>query len=230
MRRFLLPRQALRSPPPQPADEFRASSFRGFFGLARRLTIDHLAHHRAFRSQLSVHRRFAFQLAEVAAPVEDLDFDAQLIAGHHGTPESRPIDGHKIEQLILAIRNIQQQQKTARLRHRLKNQDPRHDRLPGKMSLKVVLVDRDILDTDAALEAFHLENRVHHQKWIAMRQQFLNFHDVQYHSRSPSPQPPSAASGPTPANFQLYANPRPPRYALLRSSRSLQTAGVLSRR
>src|SRR5438445_13623967 len=83
------------------------------------------------------------------------------------------------------------------------------------MPLEVILVDRNIFYAHDALESFHLDNRVHHEKWIAMRQQFLNFHDVQYHSRSPSPRTPSAAPGPSSTNFQLYANPA------LRDTRSL---------
>ena len=93
-----------------------------------------------------------------------------MIAGHHGTPESRAVDGHKKEQLIVAIRNIQQQQKPTRLRHGLENKDARHDGLSRKMSLEVIFIYRNILDADDALEAFHLENCVHHEKWIAVRQ------------------------------------------------------------
>src|SRR4029077_16759210 len=60
------------------------------------------------------------------------------------------------------------------------------DRLARKMPLEVRLVDGDILHANDALQALHLEDGIHHQKGIAVRQNLLNFHDVQYHSRSPS--------------------------------------------
>src|SRR4029077_8693019 len=60
------------------------------------------------------------------------------------------------------------------------------DRLARKMPLEVRLVDGDILHANDALQALHLEDGVHHQKGVAVWQNLLNFHDVQYHSRSPS--------------------------------------------
>ena len=118
------------------ADEFPARSFLPASlpflrrGAASRSTILHISV--ASAAKLSVHRRLAFQLAEIAAPGEHLHFKPQLISRHHRTPESRAIHRHKKEQLVLAVRNFQQQQQSAGLRHRFDDQHAGHNRLPGK--------------------------------------------------------------------------------------------------
>src|SRR5258708_3934533 len=53
------------------------------------------------------------------------------------------------------------------------------------MSLKVRLVDADVFHPDDALQALDFEDGVHHQKRIAVRQNLLYSHDIQYHSHSP---------------------------------------------
>src|SRR5579863_106536 len=186
-----------RSARPMPARECeRRSCFRLFclwcfrfglrFGHGFGLAIDHLAHQRGFCAQIAVYRRSPFELREIAAaPIHDFYFELELISGNDWPPEPRVIHGNKVEELALALRNLQQQEQTARLRHRLDDQYTRHNRLAREVPLKKLLVDRHVLHADNALQALHLQNSIDHQKRIAMRQQFLNFVHVQNHPALP---------------------------------------------
>src|SRR5690606_37374635 len=49
-----------------------------------------------------------------------------------------------------------------------------HDRLAGEMSLEMRLVERDVLDADAAVVTVHLDDAVDEKKRIAMRQELQN--------------------------------------------------------
>src|SRR5581483_9266723 len=60
----------------------------------------------------------------------------------------------------------------AGLGHALDDQYPGKDRLIGKMTEELRLVDGDILDADGALVPDHFDDAVDHQKRIAVRQQF----------------------------------------------------------
>src|SRR5207244_11330403 len=122
-------------------DELPMHSLLRVFRFRRsRIAIHHLAHQRRLRGELSVHHRFAFEFAEITTPREDVHFNSQLFSWHHRTPESRAVYRDKEEQLVLAVRNLQQQQQTACLRHRFDDQHTRHDRLAGEMTLKVCFV------------------------------------------------------------------------------------------
>src|SRR5205814_1417619 len=62
--------------------------------------------------------------------------------------------------------------------HRLDDEHPGHDRMSRKMPLEERLVDRHVLDADDPLLPFHLDDPVHEQERIAMRQDVHDAADV----------------------------------------------------
>src|SRR6267154_2010449 len=122
-----------------------------------------------------------FQLAERRAVLEHRHFHAQLISRHDGPPKTRLVHSGKIQKFFFALRNFKQEQQAAGLRHAFDNQNPRHHRLSRKMSLKKALVDRNTFQADDPLQPLDFENSIHHQKRIAVRQNFLDTSAVKNH-------------------------------------------------
>src|SRR5690606_20489796 len=63
-------------------------------------------------------------------------------------------------------------ERTGGLRQALDDQHARHYREAGKVALEERLVDADGLDDDRALVAVHVDDAVHEQERVAVRQQF----------------------------------------------------------
>src|SRR5713101_5220489 len=188
-RRCARPAPAEPLPLPPPAHESQSCSWRGFLPAFELSPIQHLAHHRAFSRQHAVHASLTRHLAESSPPGNHRHFQAQLLSRHHRPPEPRVIHGHKIKQLLLPVRHLLQEQHASGLRQRLDDQDRGHDRLAGKMPLKIPFVDADVLDPHDPLSRLHLDDRVHHQEGRPVRQDLLYAVGVKYHSLSPPRRP-----------------------------------------
>ena len=63
---------------------------------------------------------------------------------------------------------------TACLREGFDDQDSGHDRVLGKMTLKKMLVDGDILDANSPLADFELDDAIDQQERKAVRKNFLD--------------------------------------------------------
>ena len=63
------------------------------------------------------------------------------------------------------------------LRHAFDQKHAGHDRVPGKMSLEIGLVRRDVLDADGRAVAVHLDDAVDEEEWVAMRQKLEDGRD-----------------------------------------------------
>src|SRR5262249_54455601 len=128
----------------------------------------------------------------------------QLISRNHWPAKSRSIHCGEKQQLVLAIRNFEQQQQATSLGHCLDNQYTGHHWLARKMPLKMRVVNADVLYGDDALEPFPFQLAIYHQKRIAMRQILLDFHHIHDHSRVSIAGPhPSDSPGPPP-KLPLY--------------------------
>ena len=112
-------------------------------------------------------------------PVLQLNFDAQLVAGHHRPAEFRPLDPGEHDEFVLPVFHFGQQQRPARLGNGLHNQHPRHDRQVGKVPGKERLVDGHILDGHDPLLALDLNDAVDQQEGKAVGQNMENVDDVQ---------------------------------------------------
>jgi len=73
------------------------------------------------------------------------------------------------------VRFVLQDNDTRGLRHGLDHQYPRHDRPPGKMALKKIIIDRHVLNTDTFFPALDLDHAVDEQKGVPVRQYL---HDI----------------------------------------------------
>ena len=108
----------------------------------------------------------------------------QLIAGIDGPAEAAIVDGHEIDQLAFGCGSERVDHEDGRrLRHRLDDQDARHDRRAGEMSLKIGLADADVLDADGALVGIHLDDAVDHQEGVAMRDHLHDPDDIGLHAQ-----------------------------------------------
>ena len=79
------------------------------------------------------------------------DLDAQLVAGHDRTSETRPLDPREHHQLLIAVFHFGQQQAPPACAIASTIRTPGMIGRFGKMPLKERLVDRDILDRDDPL-------------------------------------------------------------------------------
>src|SRR5579863_3448838 len=143
-------------------------------GLLQRGKMKKPASNHTLAGEFAINVGFALQPSRGLPEGEDFDFDSQLIARNHRPPEPRALNSGKYQQLVVAIADFFEEQNGAGLRHRLNNQDARHDRISGKVPVEERLVDGDILDGDNALGALDLDYAIEQKHGIAMRQQFQN--------------------------------------------------------
>ena len=105
-------------------------------------------------------------------------FDAQLIAGYNRLAEFSLLDRGEKHDFVFRQRIDAADEDTAHLRHRLHDQNAGHHRETGKVTVKVRLVDRHILDAYNGI-AIDLKNAIDHQHRVAVRQNRSNLLNVQ---------------------------------------------------
>src|SRR6202012_1502319 len=76
--------------------------------------------------------------------------DAKLIAGAHRLAKLGAFDAGENHQLVLPVLHFGQQESASGLSDRFYNQNARHDRKSGKMSVKKRFVDSNVLDRNDA--------------------------------------------------------------------------------
>ena len=133
----------------------------------------------ASQASFAVDVGLALQAAGGSAKGEDIDLDAQLIAGRNRAAEARALNSGEDQQLVVAVGDFGEQQRRAGLRHGFHDQHARHNGIIGKMSAEKRLVDRNILNGDDALGADHLHHAIEQQHGVAMRQQLDQLADVE---------------------------------------------------
>ena len=143
--------------------------------------------------------------------------DPELVAGHDGPAEAAPVDAREVEELLLPVRRDPEEAHARDLGHRLEDQNPGHHRVAGKVSLEELLVERDVLDAHDPLARLELEDPVHEQERIAVRQCLENFGDPEFHGHLPLPILANAAS--SAARRSKTASSLPTRAARFRNSR-----------
>ncbi len=102
--------------------------------------------------------------------------DDQHVAGHDRLAPFHVLGGHEIRDLIRRL-GLLEHQNARHLRHGFQLQHARHDGMPGKMPLKIRLVDGDVLDADDVV-AVNLHHPVHHQERRTVRQHLHDLLDV----------------------------------------------------
>src|SRR5690349_18337801 len=78
-------------------------------------------------------------------------FQHEGVAGDYGPAKSRLFDPGEQHQLLITIFNFAQSKNGSALRHRFDHQDARHYRRSREVTLKVRLVDADLLDANYTL-------------------------------------------------------------------------------
>src|SRR4029079_3540390 len=130
---------------------------------------DHRAHF-GFGHYFPLHLGHTLHLAHHATHLQQLQLESHLIARVHRTTPFDVVERGEIHDLLLRIGHGAHQEHPAHLRHRLDDQDTRHDRMSGEMPLKERLVDRHVLDAHDPLSRVDLDNAIDEQEWIPVRQ------------------------------------------------------------
>ena len=132
----------------------------------RRMDADAVGHHGEqqihFGDDLIADIRDAARLRQRRARLQQRHFEAQLIARHHLPAELRAIDAVQIHARHRHRPFALEHQRRGHLRERLEHQHARHQRHAGKMPLKEILVDRDVLVRDETLAGLVLVHGVDH--------------------------------------------------------------------
>src|SRR5687767_8374162 len=132
------------------------------------------AHDVGLGGELALDVRLAVHLLDAAADAQRGDGDGQRVAGHYGAAEARVVYAAEEDELTFAPLDLLERVDRADLRHRLDDEDAGHDGRAGEVALKEVLVDRHLLDPDDAHPAGQLDDAVHEQERVAVRQDLLN--------------------------------------------------------
>ena len=114
---------------------------------------------------------------ETRAPRSHRHFEPKAIARHDGQSEFRVVDPSQIRPRGRAIAPLREQD-GCDLRERLDHQDARHQGRAGKVPLKKLLADRDILVRDDAASGLVLRHRVNEGGRIAIAEAIEDFRDV----------------------------------------------------
>jgi hypothetical protein len=131
-----------------------------------------LADHFAFYGDDALH------LDGAGTPVEDGDFDAELVAGDDGALEFSVVDAGEDHELGVAVGNLVEQEGAAGLGDGFDHEDAGHDGVVGEVTLEVGLVDGDVFDGDDALLAFDLEDAVDEEEGVAVGEEGHDLEDV----------------------------------------------------
>src|SRR6185437_16109802 len=113
-----------------------------------RRTAHQLAGHCGFTSQLVSDVNIALHLDCGGAPGENVHLDAKLIAGRNRLAELRAFDAGEYHELLAAIGNFSEQERSAGLGDSLDDQYSRHDGKPGKVSHEIWFIRGYIFDRD----------------------------------------------------------------------------------
>src|SRR5215469_5271648 len=139
---------------------------------------DELAGDGCFGGDLAVDGADALHLDRAGAPVDDSDLDAELVAGDDGFAEAGFVDAGEDHELVVAVGDFGEQERTAGLRHGFDGHDAGHDGVVGEVAGELRLVGGDVFDGDDALLALHLDHAVDEQEGVAVREDGHDFDDV----------------------------------------------------
>ena len=139
---------------------------------------DDLAHDGGVADEFAVDGDAAGHLDGAAAPVQDGDFDAELVAGGDGAAEAGVFNAGEDHELGVAVGDLGEEKSAAGLGDGFDHEDAGHDGVAGEVALEELLVDGDVLDGDDALVGLHLDDAVDEEEGVAVRQEGHDFEDV----------------------------------------------------
>lgn len=141
--------------------------------VALAITAVHRERQRAARSEVALDVRRRPTLADRPADALQLTDQVEHVTGLDEALEAHIVDARK-EREPATVLIFREDGDGARLRHRLDDQDARHDRPAGKVALEVPLVGANALARDDARARLELEHLVDEEKRITMRQDRLD--------------------------------------------------------
>src|SRR5262249_6751842 len=123
-------------------------------------------------------------LADLRLERHDLRFYTELIARDDGPPKAAVVHSRQVEQLLLLFRHDAEERDPGDLRHGLEDQDTRHHGVPGKVALEEFPVIGHVLQADHALARLQLEDPVHEEEGITVREYLEDLVDADFHATS----------------------------------------------
>src|SRR6478752_5505877 len=131
-----------------------------------------------FGDDLAVDEAAAAGLADGAAHLDDLGLDEQGVARQDGAAPFDAVRAHEVTDFTGILR-LAAHEDGGDLGHRLKLQHAGHDRVAGEVAGEIRLVDGDVFHSGALAVTEAVDDAVHHQERIAVRQDFEHLVDVQ---------------------------------------------------
>ena len=151
----------------------------------RRMDADAVRHHGEqqihFGDDLIADIGHAARLRERRARLQQRHFEAQLIARDHLPAELRAVDAVQIHARHRHRPFALEHQRRGHLRQRLEHQHAGHQRHAGKMPLKEILVDRDVLVRDEPLAGLVLVHGVDQHRRVAITEAVEEYGNVDGH-------------------------------------------------
>ena len=135
----------------------------------------HLGH------DLIADKRHTARFRHRRARLQQRHFEPKLIARDDLAAELRAVDAVQIDARHRHRSFAIEHQRRGHLRQRLQHQDARHQRHAGKMPLKKILVDRDVLVRDEPLPRFMLVDGVDQHGRVAITEAIEEYGDVHGH-------------------------------------------------
>src|SRR6516225_5971516 len=130
------------------------------------------------RNQLALYFGLSSEPPHQLAPVDLGHVILDPITRHHRLEKPRLVDRQEIDERFLNGAQRFEAEHTGGLGHALDEKNAGKHRVAGKVAEKVRLVDGDVLNTDHRLVATQLDDAVHHQERVAVRQRLEDFGDI----------------------------------------------------
>src|SRR5687768_11173509 len=144
------------------------------------LAVYHSCQHLSLHDNTAIDGTHTFHARHRAPQLQYVHFEQNLVSRHDRPPPLHFVERHEVHDLGCRVLHHGHHENSTDLRHRLDQQYARHNRLPGKVSLKERLVDGHVLQAYNPLPRLELDDTVHEQKRISVREELQDLLNVDH--------------------------------------------------
>jgi len=131
-----------------------------------------------FADDIAINLRSTLIPPHILALVGLLHVKLNTVTRNHGLAEFRIIDRHEVNELGTLDEAAAHAKRARRLGHTFNQKHAGHHRHLREVTLKLRLIECDILDANAAIITITFNDAIDQQEWIAMWQGLQQFEDV----------------------------------------------------